>query len=72
MILGDEVEEHGGFLFHRRVEFFASEGLVYLTDAALERVVLLVAKPLATTELVMQATDFGHGILVRGTERGFG
>lgn len=44
MVLGDEVEQHGGFLLHAGIEFFASECLIDLTDAALERVVFFITK----------------------------
>lgn len=32
--------------FYRSVEFFTTEGLVNLTYAALERIILLIGKPL--------------------------
>ena len=39
-----------------------------MSNAALEGVVLLIAKPLATSELRMQSAYLGHGIVVGGTE----
>jgi hypothetical protein len=44
VVLGDKIEEHGSLLLHTGVEFLAAECLIYLSDAAFERVVLLVAK----------------------------
>ena len=44
VVFGDEIEQHSSFLFHAGLEFFSTKCLVYLSDTALERVVLLVAK----------------------------
>ena len=42
MVLGDEIEQHGGLLLYTGIEVRTVEGLIDLPDGALERVVLLV------------------------------
>ena len=50
------------------VEFLATECLVDLSDAAFERVVLLVAEERTASELIPQRLDSFHGILIGGME----
>lgn len=69
VVLHHKIQKHCGFLLNRRIEFLATEGLINLSDAALERVVLLVSKPLAAAELLLQCVDSLHRIVVSGTER---
>ena len=68
VVLCDKIQEHGGFLFYAGIELFAAEGLVYLSDAALERVVLLVAEQHGAAKLLAKATNLFHSILVGGVE----
>ena len=53
---------------HTGIEFFAAECLVDLSDAAFERVVLLVAEERTASELIPQRLDSFHGILIGGME----
>ena len=69
MVFYDKVEQHGSFLFYRSVELFTTEGLVNLTDAAFERIILLIGKPFAASKLLFQGIDGFHGIFVGGMER---
>ena len=68
MVLGDEVKQHGSFLFYTGIEFLTSEGLIDLSDAALERVVFLIAKQDGASEFLAQAIDGLHRILVGSME----
>ena len=71
MVFHYEIEEHGCLFLHRRIEVFAREGLVDLSDTAFEGVVLFVGKPLAASKFVLQGVDSLHSILVGGAERFF-
>ena len=51
MVLYYKVKQHGSLFLNRRIEVFASKSLVNLSDAALEGIILLVSKPLASVEL---------------------
>lgn len=51
MVLYYKVKQHCCLFLNRRIEVFASKCLVNLSDAALEGIVLLVSKPLASVEL---------------------
>ena len=66
MVLGDEMEQHGGLLLYTGIEVYTVEGLIDLPDGALERVVLLVAEERGVTELLFQHIDFHHSVLVGG------
>ena len=44
MVLGDEIEQHGGLLLYTGIEIHTAECLIDLPDGALERVVLIVAE----------------------------
>ena len=41
MVLGDEIEQHGGLLLYTGIEVHTAEGLIDLPNGALERVVSL-------------------------------
>ena len=69
MVLGDEIEQHGGLLFGAGVELHTVEGLVYLPYGALKRLVLLVTEKGALAETFLQRVDGLHGVVVGGTER---
>ena len=66
MVLGDEIEQHGGFLFHAGIEVHTAEGLIDLANGALKGVVLLVAEERGVTKLLFQHIDFHHSVLVGG------
>ena len=66
VVLGDKVEQHGCLLFHTRIQLLATEGLIDLTDTALEGVVLLVTEERTATKFVTQGFDGFHGVLVGG------
>lgn len=68
MVLGDEIEQHGCFLFHAGIEVHTAEGLIDLADGALEGVVLLVAEERGITKLLFEHIDFLHGVLVGGVK----
>ena len=68
MVLGDEIEQHGGLLLYTGIEVHTVEGLIDLPDGALERVVLLVAKKRGVTKLLFQHIDFLHSVLVGGVK----
>ena len=51
MVLYYKIKQHGSLFLNRRIEVFASKCLVNLSDAALEGIILLVSKPLASVEL---------------------
>ena len=68
MVLGDEIEQHGGLIFYTGVEVHTAECLIDLPDGALERGVLLVAEERGVTKLLFQHIDFLHGILVCGVK----
>ena len=51
VVLGNEIEQHSCFLLHAGIEFFPAKSLVYLSYAAFEGVVLLVAKENRATKL---------------------
>ena len=72
MVFHHQIEQRGGLLLYRRIKLFATKGLVYLTDAALERLVLLIGKEGAAAELRLQPIDRLHGIFVGGMEGFFG
>ncbi len=38
VVLHHKIQKHCGFLLNRRIEFLAAEGLIDVSDAALERV----------------------------------
>ena len=44
VVLCDEIEKHGSFLLNTGIKFLTTKGLVYLTYAALEGVIFLVAE----------------------------
>ena len=75
MVLGDEVEQHGSFFFHTRIEFLTSECLVNLPNTAFERIVLLIAKKNRATKLFAQSLNLFHRVFVSGVKgfllRGF-
>ena len=64
VVLSDQVEQHSGFLLDAGIEILAIKGLINLPDAALERVVLLVAKQCRAAKFGSQQVDLLHGILV--------
>ena len=66
MVLGDEMEQHGGLLLYTGIEVHTVEGLIDLPNGALERVVLLVAEERGVTKLLFQHIDFLHSVLVGG------
>ena len=68
MVLGDEIEQHGGLLLYTGIEVRTVEGLIDLPDGALERVVLLVAEERGVTKLLFQYVDFLHSVLVGGVK----
>ena len=68
MVFGDKIKKHGSFLLHAGIEFHTIEGLIYLSDAALEGVVLLVAKECRATKLFTEHIYLVHGVLVSGME----
>ena len=69
MILRDEVEQHSSLLLYAGVKFLATEGLVDLSDAAFEGVVLLIAEERAAAKFLAQTGYLFHDILVRGNLR---
>ena len=68
MVLGDEIEQHGGLLLYTGIEVHTAKGLIDLPDGALERVVLLVAEERGVTKLLFQHIDFLHSVLVGGVK----
>ena len=68
MVLGDEIEQHGCFLFHAGIEVHTAEGLIDLPNGALERVVLFVAEERGVAELLFLHIDFLHSVLVGGVK----
>ena len=66
MVLGNEVEQYGGFFFHTGVEVHATKSLIDLPDGALERLILLIAEERGISKLLFQYIDFFHGVLVGG------
>ena len=75
VVLRHQIQQHSSLLLHTRIEFLASKRLIDLTDAALKRIVLLIAKKRAATKFLTQTTDSLHCILVGSMEglllRGF-
>ena len=68
MVLGDEIEQHGGLLLYTGIEVHTAKGLIDLPDGALERVVLLVVEERGVTKLLFQHIDFHHSVLVGGVK----
>ena len=68
MVLGDEIEQHGGLLLYTGIEVQTVEGLIDLPNGALERVVLLIAEERGVAELLFQHIDFLHSLLVGGVK----
>ena len=68
MVLGDEIEQHGGLILYTGVEVHTAKGLIDLPNGALEGVVLLVAKERGVAELLFQHIDFLHSVLVGGVK----
>ena len=68
MVLGDEIEQHGGLILYTGVEVHTAKGLIDLPNGALEGVVFLVSEERGVTKLLFQHIDFLHGILVGGVK----
>lgn len=68
VVLGNEIKEHGRLLLYCWIEFLTAEGLIYLSDAALETVVLLIGEQVVTTELFTELFKDFHGSFISGME----
>ena len=71
MVLYYKIKQHGSLFLNRLIEVLASKSLIDLPDTTLKGIVLLVSKPLASTELLLQGVDCLHRILVGSTKRLF-
>ena len=58
IVLGDEIEQHGGLLLYTGIEVRTAEGLIDLPDGALERFILLIAEERRISKLLFQYIDF--------------
>ena len=68
MVLGDEIEQHGGLILYTGVEVHTAKGLIDLPNGALEGVVFLVSEERGVTKLLFQHIDFLHSVLVGGVK----
>ena len=64
MIFRDEIKQHSRFFLHRRVKILPAKSLVYLPDGTFKGIILLMGKPLASTEFLLQFFYGLHGSLV--------
>ena len=68
VVLGNKVKEHGGLLLYCWIEFLTVESLIYLSDAALETIVLLICKQVVAAELFTKLFKNLHCSFISGME----
>ena len=68
MVLGDEIEQHGGLIFYTGVEVHTAECLIDLTNGTFEGIVFFVSEERGVAELLFQHIDFLHSVLVGGVK----
>ena len=68
VVLGNKVKEHDRLLFNCWIKLLTAKSLIYLTDAALETVVLLICEEVVAAELFTELFKDFHGSFISGME----